>query len=259
LIAELSALRTGDATALLLPLVARDRIVGVLRVASPAGLQLNESRWHFVRAMSYYVALAVERVRLIGEAERAHAEQRAERMRNAVLAAVSHDLRTPLTTIKALAHDLSALGDERSEIIEQEADRLNRSVADLLDLSRLNAGELRPRIELNAVDDLLGALLQRVQGAVSADRLRVNLKPDDSLLVGNFDFVHTLRIVANLVENAAKYSPSGSPIEVTVERVGGPIACSRRTTARGRRLRTWPAQDWDYRSRGDWRKRSTAR
>lgn len=120
------------------------------------------------------------------------------------VASLSHDLRTPLTTIKALAHDLSALGDERSEIIEQEADRLSRSVADLLDLSRLNAGATPVRPELNAVDDLLGALAQRVEPVIGAERLRVSLPADDPLLLGRFDFVHTLRIVANLVENAAK-------------------------------------------------------
>ena len=168
--------------------------------------------------------LAQERARLIAEAERAQGQQRMEHMKNALLASVSHDLRTPLTTIKALAHDLSVLGDERSEIIEQEADRLTRTVSDLLDMSRLNAGELLPRIELNAVDDLLGALVQRVEAAVGAHRLRVSLKPGDPLLVGSFDFVHTLRILANLVENAAKYSPDGAPIEVTAERRGAELA-----------------------------------
>lgn len=154
--------------------------------------------------------------------ERARAEN--ERMKSALLASVSHDLRTPLTTIKALAHDLSVLGDERTEIIEQEADRLHRSVADLLDLTRLNAGGLPLRVELNAVDDLLGALVQRVEAAIGPDRLQVRLDPNDPLLVGNFDFVHTLRIVANLVENAAKYSPPDSPIEVSVAREDAQLA-----------------------------------
>ena len=137
---------------------------------------------------------------------------------------MSHDLRTPLTTIKALAHDLGSLGDERSEIIEQEADRLNRFVADLLDLSRLKAGALPLRIELNAADDLLGALVQRVEGSLGRKRLVVTLPPGDALLFGRFDFVQALRAVANLVENAWKYDASDAPIEVTAERVGTELA-----------------------------------
>lgn len=216
--AEYTSLHTGAVTALLLPLQARGRTVGVLRVASAAGLRLDESRWRFLQAMSYYVALAVERVRLIADAEHAEAFRQSEKVKDALLAAVSHDLRTPLTAIKALAHDLGALGDERSEIIEQEADRLNRSVADLLDMSRLNGGALSLHIELNALDDLLGAMVQRAEPAIGGKRLRITLPPDDPLLLGHFDFVHTLRIVGNLVENAAKYSPADSVIDIVARR-----------------------------------------
>ncbi|HEU4996360.1 MAG TPA: DUF4118 domain-containing protein [Gemmatimonadaceae bacterium] len=222
--AELRALETGVVLALLLPLQARERVVGVLRVESPQGLRLDPARWRFLDAISYYAALAVERAQLVADAERSEALRETNRLKDALLASVSHDLRTPLTTIKALAHDLSALGDERSEIIEAEADRLNRTVEDLLDLSRLNAGALQVRAEINSVDDLLGALVQRVEGSVGPHRLVVSLPPEAPLLLGRFDLVHSLRILANLVENAAKYSPPDQPIEIGVARHGSHVA-----------------------------------
>src|SRR5689334_14735958 len=221
---ELAMLENGTALALLLPLRVRDRTVGVLRVANGSGIRLGPERWRFLDAISYYAALGVERARLAAEAEHAAALREADRLKAALLASVSHDLRTPLTTIKAMAHDLGSLGDERSEIIEQEADRLNRFVADLLDLSRLNAGALPLRIELNAVDDLLGVLVERTEGSLGAKRLVVTLPPGDALLLGRFDFVQALRALVNLVENARKYDRSDSPIEIIAERVGDELA-----------------------------------
>jgi two-component system sensor histidine kinase KdpD len=213
----------GDLRVVMLPLRVRERTVGVLRLAAADGVRIDTERWRFLDAISYYAALGVERARLAAAAERAEALREADKLKDALLAAVSHDLRTPLTTIKALAHDLSAFGDERAEIIEQEADRLNRTVADLLDLSRLDAGVMPVHLEVNAVDDLLGALLQRTESALGSRRLEVTLNPSEPLLLGRFDLLHALRILTNLVENAAKYSGAATPIEVAVRRDGDAI------------------------------------
>lgn len=216
----------GEARALLLPLRARDRIVGVLRIATPAGLRLDPERWRFVDAISYYAALGVERVRLVADAAHAEALREADQLKDSLLASVSHDLRTPLTTIKALANDLGGLGDERAHIIEQEADRLNRLVAGLLDLSRLNAGALSLRVELNAIDDLLGATLQQVERALGHREIVVSLPPGEALLLGRFDIAQSLRILVNLVENADKYAPGSAPIEIRAARAGETVAIS---------------------------------
>jgi two-component system sensor histidine kinase KdpD len=208
------------ARTLLLPLRARDRTVGVLRIAHDRGLELDAGQQRFLSALAYYAALGVERVRLVADAEEAEAFRQADELKNALLASVSHDLRTPLTTIKALAHDIRTTGDDRAAIIEDEADRLNRFVADLLDLSRLAGGALILTPELNAADDLVGAALQRASGAVGARRIDVTLDTREPMLVGRFDFAHSLRILVNLIENALKYSPGDSPVEIAVHRVG---------------------------------------
>jgi two-component system sensor histidine kinase KdpD len=219
----LHELEIGVVRSLLLALHVRGRTVGVLRLIANAGLNLDPKSWRFIDAISYYAALGVERVRLSAEAERAAALREADRMKDALLASVSHDLRTPLTTIRALAQRLAAHGEEEAITIVEETDRLNRMVADLLDLSRLGAGELTLRIELNALDDLLGAVLQRVEPALGERRIIVRLPPDEPLLVGRFDLAQTVRILVNLLENAHKYAPRETEIEIAAARRGGLI------------------------------------
>lgn len=160
--------------------------------------------------------LSSERVLLIAEAEHAEALREADRLKDALLASVSHDLRTPLTTIKALAHDLASGGDEQAAVIEQQADRLNHMVADLLELSRLNAGGVPVHAEINAAEDLVGAAIQQVTGALGERELRTALALPEPMPVGRFDFVHSLRILVNLIENALKYSPAGEPIDISM-------------------------------------------
>ena len=201
--------------AILVPLTVRERTLGVLKLAAPDGLHLDPSEASFADTLSYYAALAVERVGLTAEAEHVEALREADRLKDALLASVSHDLRTPLTTIRALASELRSTGDERSLVIEEEADRLNRIVTDLLDLSRIRSGALPLELEVNAAEDLVGAMLQRLGGIADPDRIRVTLPPGDRLPVGRFDFVHALRALGNLVENALRHS-DGSPVELRV-------------------------------------------
>nr|MDP9179819.1 DUF4118 domain-containing protein [Gemmatimonadota bacterium] len=221
---EMANVDLTNARTLLLPLRVHDRTVGVLRLAHTNTLPLDAPRRRFLQALSYYAALGVERVALVAEAEHAEALRSADELKNALLASVSHDLRTPLTTITALAHDIAKDGDERAVTIQEEANRLNRFVADLLDLSRLAGGALTVATEVEAADDLLGATLQRVSGALNGHDLNVTLDPADPLLLGRFDFVHSLRILVNLVENALKYSPAGSMVELSVRSDGDSLA-----------------------------------
>src|SRR4029079_18308710 len=99
--------------------------------------------------------------------------------------------------------------------IGEQADRRNRLVTDLLDLGRLKGGALPLEIEVNAVDDLLGAVQQHVSARRDQDRLRISLDDPSTISFGRFDFVHSLRILVNLVDNAFKHTPEGTPIELT--------------------------------------------
>src|SRR6185437_236460 len=119
----------------------------------------------------------------------------------------------------------AALGIERVRLVAEaehaEALRLNRMVADLLELSRLNAGALPVRRELNAAEDLVGAAIQQVSGALNGREVRASIEWSEPVLVGQFDFVHSLRILVNLIENALKYSPADTPIDIEVRRTDG--------------------------------------
>jgi two-component system sensor histidine kinase KdpD len=163
--------------------------------------------------------IAADRMREIDQlAQKADALREAALLKDAVISAVSHDLRTPLTTIKALAAEIRSDGDERAMTIEEEADRLNSMVADLLDIGRINSGAMTLQPEPNEAEDLVGAALQRVQGTAGGRQILVSLEPGEPLLIGRFDFTHTLRALVNLIENAIKYSPPTEAVELRVRR-----------------------------------------
>ena len=197
----------------------REQSVGALCLTSREGVALTPEQARLLVALAYYAALGVERVRLVETAERAEAERRVEALRSALFTAVSHDLRTPLTTIKGIAHEVAHGADPaRAAVIEAEADRLNDLVSDLLDLSRIHAGAVLPNVAVNTVDELVGAALRRAAGLLADRPMLVDLP--DELLAGRFDFTQALRVLVNLLENAAKYAPDGSPVEVRARRDG---------------------------------------
>ena len=230
---EIATSADSEVRAILVPLVVRHQTVGVLRIEGGDIAKLDDSQWRFLDALAFYAALGAERARVAADVAHVEALRQADELKDALLASVSHDLRTPLTTIKALAHELSALGDERSQIIEEQADRLNRLVADLLDLSRLNAGAMPLRVELNAVDDLLSAALQDTETRLAGRSLATELPADGALLIGRFDLTLSIRVLVNLIENAIKYSSPRTAIRVKVDRADSRILVSVADTGPG--------------------------
>jgi K+-sensing histidine kinase KdpD len=171
--------------------------------------------------------LTKERERLAQEAMEAETLRRSDAMKTALLRAVSHDLQSPLmailTSASALAHgELSLVVEDRRELTETilaEADRLTRLVRNLLDVSRLQAGAAAPEPGDWLVDDLV---LQALDGVEAASRVEVVLPEDDSPFV-HADLHQAGRVVANLVENAVRYSPAGEPVRVQVRETGSEV------------------------------------
>ena len=212
---------TPDRESILIPLVGATRVVGVLRLAGASEVVFDAPKRSFLDALAYYTALGVERVHLVEEAAHAQALREADRMKDILLASVSHDMRTPLTAIKALAQDAAIRGDDTARVIEQQADRLSRFVADVLDLSRIKGGVVRTTPELNTAEDLVGATLAELAPDPVGRMVRPALDMSSPALVGMFDFVNSLRILANLVENALRYTPPGGEVELSVGRENG--------------------------------------
>jgi K+-sensing histidine kinase KdpD len=171
-----------------------------------------------------------EVARLAREIERAAALRDTDRFKDALLASVSHDFRTPLTTIKALAHDLAhasaASTDSKANaaVIAEQADRLTHLVDNVLDFSRIRGGVVPVAAEVNTAEDLVGAATRQADGVLRGHRVDAEIDWSVPALTGYFDFAHALRALGNLLENAAKYSPPGSPITVTVRRDGRSLA-----------------------------------
>lgn len=219
---ELDLAPLADLVALGIPISVRGRIVGALRLSSSQPFSLSADQRRVLGALSYYAALGVERLRLAKTEEEAESLRRADRLKDALLASVSHDLRTPLTAIKGIANEIWQGGDpSRAVTIEQEADRLNELVEDLLELSQINAGVMPIHLALNTADEVVGTALERVEAAHGAGRVDVEIANEGGILVGEFDLMHTTRALTNLLENALKYSPLAAPVALRVEGLDG--------------------------------------
>jgi len=206
---------------LYLPLTASAGALGVLALspADPKRLQ-SPDRFQLLQTFANQTALALERTQLAADRERARVDIETERARNALLSSVSHDLRTPLAAITGAASSLRdgaalepATHRELADTIVDEAQRLGRLVGDLLDLTRLESGALRARKEWHSVEEVVGAALTRLEPELARHPVELSL-PDDLPLVP-LDDVLMEQALFNLIDNAIKYSPAGSPIEIS--------------------------------------------
>ena len=269
----------------LIPLKTGQQVVGVLRLRLQGVPQrfateerLEEERENpNARTAFFWTFLdqatsVIERARLRRENMRIELLQRTDALRAALLSSVSHDLRTPLSSIKAAASSLlqeDVQWDEETRrsfalTIEHEADRLNRLVGNLLDMSRIEGGALRPEKEWYPLNELIREVLGRLQPLLQGRSVQSHL-PDDLPPV-ELDYSQMDQVLTNLIENAVRYTPPESPIDVSVHSEGEQViisvadrgpgippaissACSTSSTAsclQGRVLDIRRVQDWAW-------------
>jgi two-component system, OmpR family, sensor histidine kinase KdpD len=212
----------------LLPLRSGDRSVGVLQLAAPAGERLDGEREQLLRTFANGAAIAIEQARLAQEERVAALALESDRLKTALLSSVSHDLRTPLAGIKAAAtsllqEDIQWSAEDRRAFasdIDAEADRLTRLVSNLLDLSRIEAGGIQPDREWEDVADMILRVVERSAPQLKAHPVSTDVPAD--LPPVYLDAVQIEQVLTNLLENAAKYSPDGSPISITATVAPGP-------------------------------------
>jgi two-component system sensor histidine kinase KdpD len=202
-----------------LPLVGSRGTMGVATLHFESSSPLPVESRDLLDSLIRQIAISLERALLAAQAERAEVEVERERLRSALLSSVSHDLRTPLSVIHGAAssligeHGLSAAArDDLGTTIYEESDRLNRLLGNLLDMTRVQSGDLKVAKEPHALEEIVGSAVRRlrhvlkdhvVHPALAAD---LPLVPLDALLIE--------QVLVNLLENAARYTPTGSRIDV---------------------------------------------
>ncbi len=180
-------------------------------------------------ASAFVATELLTRARDEAESARRHDEaarrlSEANRAKDEVLATVSHDLRTPLTTIKLLAQRARARGEPTAPDIEEQADRLAQLVTNVLDLSRIRAGAMDFDFQLNTAEDLVGAAIQRAAGLTDGRRINALVDLSIPTLTARFDFVQSLRIVGNLIDNALRHTPANGAIDIETVAEGAWLA-----------------------------------
>ncbi|WP_029007444.1 sensor histidine kinase [Azospirillum halopraeferens] len=215
---------------LFLPLGTARGAVGVLGVQiGDDGQLLSPEQGRLVDTLADQAALAIERTTLVSDIEAARVASETERLRTALLSSLSHDLRTPLVSILGAAsslynYDRSLKPAERLELvqtIQEEAERLNRFVQNLLDMTRIGSGALKPRTDWIDLQDVVGAALERARSMLRRRRVRIDL--EEGLPILCLDPVLMEQVFFNLIDNACKYSPAGTPVTVWARRRGAAV------------------------------------
>ncbi|MGC7402426.1 DUF4118 domain-containing protein [Pandoraea pneumonica] len=217
-----------------LPLRAPMRTRGVLVVApdNPAtGAIATPEQLRLLDTFAAQIALALERVHYVEIAQDALVTMESERLRNSLLSAISHDLRTPLTSIVGFASMLSrnaeTPGPLRTELVDaihEEAQRMTGLVTNLLDMAKLQAGGVQLNRQWQMLEEVVGTSLRASRRVLAGHEVSTRIPADLPLL--RFDAVLLERLFTNLLENAAKYSPSGSHIEIAARTLGDEVEVS---------------------------------
>jgi two-component system sensor histidine kinase KdpD len=212
-----------------LPLASAQGVVGVIAAGPVAADASPPAADEHLRALLAQAAIAIERARLGREIADARARAQGEALREALINSVSHDLQTPLAAILGSATTLETFADkdepharrELAATIREEAERLASYIGNVLDLTRIRAGQIAPRLELVELSDIINAALRRKARALSGHAVEVAVPPDLPML--RLDLFLMEQALANVLDNAAKYSPPGSKVSIVASEQDGEI------------------------------------
>lgn len=223
------AVRGMGAASIYIPLKAPMCTRGVLAVAFAEGSgEPGDASVSLLSALASLIAVALERLHYVEVARDSEVKMLTERLRSSILSALSHDLRTPLTAMVGLADSLFLVKPalpptalETAQALHEQAERLAGLVGNLLDMARLNAGDVTLRREWQPLEEVVGASIKLLGNALAQHPVKVTL--DKALPLLEFDAVLIERVLCNLLENAAKYAPAHTVIELKAQQLGSVV------------------------------------